>query len=365
MCSFKKCLPVAVVTVFYSTGMLRYTFISSQTDKCEETLMDKNIVVLNGYVTADVSVVADLVSEREKITETNEYKQALEEELLAREPKKFSIMGEPFSPDRVFDFLMDEPEPHPAYDFFAPGPLPDYAGNPNNANGWIEADVPLLGEMGEPLGAKVDEPMVDSDIAMLFDDDDFSDDDSVGFEDDEEVWEVNKEWLMAPVTPPSMPVVPPPSTYEVGASGPGLPVKSTATAEGQSFPHPAPGLPVPPSVIEDLSTRLGNLEYEHGQLVKKVIQVSDAEVAAGITIREIGPRVSAVEGQVQVMVSQMVYVADRWEQALQAAVQQRDSQIQQLQTTVSEMSSRESTLMQCILGMDRRLADLERRPPVP
>ncbi|GJZ18594.1 hypothetical protein Tco_0554717 [Tanacetum coccineum] len=146
------------------------------------------------------------------------------------------------------------------------------------------------------------------------------------------------------------------------ASGPGLPVKSTATAEGQSFPHPAPGLPVPPSVIEDLSTRLGNLEYEHGQLVKKVIQVSDAEVAAGITIREIGPRVSAIEGQVQVMVSQMVYVADRWEQA---AIQQRDSQIQQLQTTVSEMSSRESTLIQCILGMDKRLTDLERRPPRP
>ncbi|GJV34988.1 hypothetical protein Tco_1407465 [Tanacetum coccineum] len=33
-----------------------------------------------------------------------------------------------------------------------------YAGNPNNNNGWIEADVPLLGE----LGAEVDEPMVDT-----------------------------------------------------------------------------------------------------------------------------------------------------------------------------------------------------------
>ncbi|GJV59562.1 hypothetical protein Tco_1465662 [Tanacetum coccineum] len=128
-----------------------------------------------------------------------------------------------------------------------------------------------------------------------------------------------------------MPAVPPPSVYEV--EGP-----STAAAEGQSFPLPASGLPVPLTEIDDLSTRLSNLEYGHGQLVKKVIQVSDAEVAAGITIGEIGPRVSAVEGQVK---------------ALQAAVQQRDSQIQQLQTTVSEMSSRESTLMQCILGMDR------------
>ncbi|GKB73876.1 hypothetical protein Tco_0935288 [Tanacetum coccineum] len=137
-----------------------------------------------------------------------------------------------------------------------------------------------------------------------------------------------------------MPVVPPPSTYEVG--GP-----STAAAEGQSFPLPVPGLLVPPSV-------------------------SDAEVADGITIGEIGPRVSAVEGHVQFMASQMVQAVGRLEQvgtqveqgqqtatqrdevitgltqqvqALQAAVQQRDSQIQQLQTMVCEMSSRESTLM--------------------
>ncbi|GJW15887.1 hypothetical protein Tco_0020020 [Tanacetum coccineum] len=288
-------------------------------------------------------------------------------------------MGEPLSPDRVFDFPVDEPEPYPAYDFFAPGPLPGYAGNPNNNNGWIEADVPLLGELGvvadEPMvGPIVDElaepiveaeeqaiaPVVDMDeeIAMLFGDDDFEDDDSEGF-DEEEVWDKNEEWLMAPVTPPPMPAVPPPSIYEVG--GP-----STAAAEGQSFPLRAPGLPVPPSVIEDLNTRLGNLEYGHGQLVKKVIQVSDAEVAADITIREICLRVFAIEGQVQVMESQMVHAADRFEQiSIQAAMQHRDTQIQQLQTIVSEMSSRESTLMQCILGMDRRIADLERRPPGP
>ncbi|GKD21804.1 hypothetical protein Tco_1223507, partial [Tanacetum coccineum] len=66
-----------------------------------------------------------------------------------------SIMGKPLSPDLVFDFPMDEPEPHLAYDFFAPRPLPRYAGNPNNNNGWIKADVPLLGE----LGAEADEPM--------------------------------------------------------------------------------------------------------------------------------------------------------------------------------------------------------------
>ncbi|GJX34819.1 hypothetical protein Tco_0246376 [Tanacetum coccineum] len=257
---------------------------------------------------------------------------------------------------------MDEPEPHPAYDFFAPGPLPKYAGNPNNNNnGWIEADVPLLGE----LGAEADKPMVsllvgeiakpivemeeqviapvidmEEDIAMLFGDGYFSDDDSKGFEVKKEVWEVNEEWLMAPVTPPPMPVVPPPSTSEVG--GP-----STAAAEGQSFTLPAPRFPVPPSVIEDLSTRMGNLEYGHGKLVKKVIWVNDAEVANGITIGEIGPKVSAIEGHVQVMASQMVQAEDILEHVStqveqgQQAVTQRDEviiglsqQVQALQAAV-------------------------------
>ncbi|GKG64986.1 hypothetical protein Tco_0667618, partial [Tanacetum coccineum] len=43
---------------------------------------------------------------------------------------------------------------------------------------------------------------MDEDIAMLFGEDDFWDDDSEG--------------LMAPATPPPMLTVPPPSVYEVG-----------------------------------------------------------------------------------------------------------------------------------------------------
>ncbi|GKA59932.1 hypothetical protein Tco_0759245 [Tanacetum coccineum] len=158
-------------------------------------------------------------------------------------------MGEPLSPDSVFDFPMDEPEPHPAYDFFVPEPIPGYAGNPNNNNGWIEADASLLGE----LGAVADEPMVGplveaeeqaiasvidmkEDIVMLFGDGDFSDDDSEGF----------RGWG--------------------GGLGGG---PFTIVAEGQSFTLPAPGFPVPPSVIEDLSTCMGNPEYGHGQLVRR------------------------------------------------------------------------------------------------
>ncbi|GKE15690.1 hypothetical protein Tco_1423267 [Tanacetum coccineum] len=117
-----------------------------------------------------------------------------------------------------------------------------------------------LGEVAEPID-EAEEQMIalvvymDEDIAMLFGDDDFEDDASEGF-DEEEL----------------------PSVYEVG-------IPSTAAAEGPSYPLLAPGLPIPPSV-------------------------SDAKVAAGVTIGEIGPRVFAIEGQVQVMASQMVHAAD-------------------------------------------------------
>ncbi|GKD96449.1 hypothetical protein Tco_1380346, partial [Tanacetum coccineum] len=73
---------------------------------------------------------------------------------------------------------------------------------------------PMVDEDAEPVAEveveQVIAPVVgiDEDIAMLFGDDDFEDDASEGF-DDEDVWEVNEEWLMAPVTPPPMLAVPP------------------------------------------------------------------------------------------------------------------------------------------------------------
>ncbi|GKF18552.1 hypothetical protein Tco_0063470 [Tanacetum coccineum] len=215
----------------------------------------------------------------------------------------------------------------------------------------------------------MDAPMVDmeEDMAVLFDDDDFEGDASDGFG-EAEVLEVNEDWLMAPTTPPPMLAVPPLSVYEVG--GP-----STVVSEGPSFPRIAPGLPVPPQMIEDLSTRLDNLEYGHGQLVQRVIQGSDAEIVAGATIEEIGPRVLAVEGQMQVMASQMIQAVDRVEhvgaqieQGQQVAAQRDETIVeltQQVQTLQIKMSSRESTLMQCILGLEKRIPALEKRPPGP
>ncbi|GKC40430.1 hypothetical protein Tco_1052814 [Tanacetum coccineum] len=151
-------------------------------------------------------------------------------------------------------------------------------------------------------------------------------------------------------------VVPPLSVYEVG--GP-----STTATKGPSFPHSASGLPVPLSVIEDLSTHLGNLEYGHGQLVQKVIHVSDAEVADD-RWEQVGAQVE--QGQ-QTATQRDKTIAELTQQvlALQTDVQQRNTQIQQLQTTVTEIGSWESTLMRCILGLERRIAALERRPPGP
>ncbi|GJT32803.1 hypothetical protein Tco_0923222 [Tanacetum coccineum] len=191
--------------------------------------------------------------------------------------------------------------------------------------------IPAIEEDAEPV-AEVEEehviaPIVDiaegqmdalvmdmeEDLAALFGDDDFEDDPSDGFG-EEEVWEVNEDCLMAPTTPPPM-----------------------------------------------LRDRL-SLTQPQESLVN---QVSDVEVAAGVTIGELGLRVYAVEGHVQTAAQRDETIVELTQQvqALQIDVQQRDTQIQQLQTTVTEMGSRESTLMRCILGLVRRIAALERRPP--
>nr|GFC02549.1 hypothetical protein [Tanacetum cinerariifolium] len=141
---------------------------------------------------------------------------------------------------------------------------------------------------------------------------------------------------MAPVTPPRATMTVP-STYEVG--GP-----STATIKGPSFPLSAPGLPMPPTVIEDLGTRLGNLEYRHGVLTRKVEEVSDAEVADRIAIGEIHPRVATVGEQVQVVETQTVQV---------------------LRARVAEMESHMGIVMPYMLWMEERLTVLDKRLPGP
>ncbi|GKC73618.1 hypothetical protein Tco_1119501, partial [Tanacetum coccineum] len=209
-----------------------------------------------------------------------------------------------------------------------------------------------LGEMGEPLGTEVDEPLVGPminelaepivevedqmvtpvmDMEVMFGfEDDSSDDEFEGLEGDEEVREEDEECLMAPVTSSSMLVMPSPSTYEVGGS-------STVIAEGHSPTLLAPGVPVPPSVIKDLCGRMGNLEYGHGLLVKKVITMSDAEVADSIDIGEIAARVSTIEAQMQVMASQMVHVVSGLEQ-VGAHIEQGQQAATQRDETIAGLS---------------------------
>nr|GEY45547.1 hypothetical protein [Tanacetum cinerariifolium] len=236
---------------------------------------------------------------------------------------------------------------------------------------WIEWDV--------PLGGEVDEPMVDREVnEEVVDDDD---------------WDDEVEWLMAPVTPPraTMTVS---STYKVRDA-------STVVVKRPSSPLPAPRLHVPPTVIENLSTRLGNLEYRHGVLTRKMEEVSDAEVANNITIGEIHPRVATVGEQVQVIGSQTGQIMSRLKeiktrvqhvesrvdthpsgqmavqgqdviagssqqvQTLQTALHETELQNQQLRTRVTEIESRVGILMSYMLWMEDRLTVLEKRLPGP
>ncbi|GJS85978.1 putative reverse transcriptase domain-containing protein [Tanacetum coccineum] len=136
----------------------------------------------------------------------------------------------------------------------------------------------------------MDEPMVDPE----FDEEEMDDDDG---------WEEDGEWLMAPVTP-SRATVTVSSTYEVG--GP-----STATPVGLPLAIMAPGVATQP-------------QYCHWG----------------------DPPVTTMEEQVQ---------------TLQTALHGAELQNQQLRTRVAEMESREGTMMSYMLWMEERLTVLEKR----
>ncbi|GKE75660.1 hypothetical protein Tco_1537701 [Tanacetum coccineum] len=144
----------------------------------------------------------------------------------------------------------------------------------------------------------MDKPMVD----LKFDE----------MDDDDDVWDEDDEWLIALVTPPRATVTVS-STYE-----------------------------------------MDNLEYRHGVLTRKIEAMSDVEVANSIAIREIHPRVTTMEEQVQ---------------TLQAVLHGAELQNQQLQTRVAEMESRKGTMMSYMMWMVESLTVLEKRllgpPPRP
>ncbi|GKA87104.1 hypothetical protein Tco_0808815 [Tanacetum coccineum] len=146
-------------------------------------------------------------------------------------------------------------------------------------NGWIEWD--------EPVG----NPEEDSDMYMS--------DDEEGEE--EEEWEEYEDWLMAPVTHARATVFPG-STYEVG--GPSTTAPEPPFPMGRPFSVVADSVVVHHEEIGGLGYRVENLEHAHGTLVRKIWEVSDAQVDDIIAIREIQPKVTTLEGRVEVLGNQ-------------------------------------------------------------
>nr|GEV41889.1 hypothetical protein [Tanacetum cinerariifolium] len=101
-------------------------------------------------------------------------------------------------------------------------------------------------------------------------------------DDDEDVLDEDGEWLMAPVTPREL--------------------------------------------------LMSNLEYRHEELVKKMVKVSNAEVADSITIEEIHPRVANVEEQVESKVD--TYPSGQMAVPGQDVIVGLSQQVQALQTAL-------------------------------
>nr|GFA00549.1 hypothetical protein [Tanacetum cinerariifolium] len=156
------------------------------------------------------------------------------------------------------------------------------------------------------------------------------------------------------------------STYEVG--GP-----STATSVGHTLTTMASIVATQPQMIDDLCVRMSTLEYRHGELVKKMVKVSDAKVAdssaVGEGLEEIETRVQQVESRVDTYPSNQIAVPrhdvivglSQQIQTLQTTLHGAELQNQQLRTRVAEMDSREGILMSYMLWMEERLTVLEKR----
>ncbi|GKB78792.1 hypothetical protein Tco_0945687 [Tanacetum coccineum] len=173
---------------------------------------------------------------------------------------------------------------------------------------------------------------------------------------------------MAPVTPPRATVTLS-STYKVG--GPSTTIPGTLLPARQPYPNMTHGISMPPSVIENLCVRMGNLEYRNEALVKKMGTVSDAQVIS--RLEEIETRVQQVESRVDTHPSghvtgqgqDVIVGLSQQVQTLQTSLHGAELQNQQLRTRLAEMESRESTLMSYMLWMEERLAVLEKKLPGP
>nr|GEZ14427.1 hypothetical protein [Tanacetum cinerariifolium] len=185
------------------------------------------------------------------------------------------------NPNHPNDPNVPEGEQAPAApDGFAPQWICEH--DPNNNNGWIKWDVPLGGEL--------DEPMIDPDVnEEVMDDDD---------------WDDEVKWLMAPVTPPRATMI----------------VRAPTRLEGD----------------------LPQSGYCGG-----------AGTGDGIIDR------ANMQGQ------EVIVGSSKQVQTLQTALHETELQNQQLQTRVTEMESHAGVVMSHMLWMEERLTVLEKRLPGP
>ncbi|GJX89640.1 hypothetical protein Tco_0341654 [Tanacetum coccineum] len=189
-----------------------------------------------------------------------------EDEPVHPEPALAAPEPTPPSLDHVFDFPAEEPEPEP-----------DKV--PANMNGWIEWDV-SLGNLRNDEEDELDIFMEDN---------------------EKEEWDVDEDWLMAPVTPLRVTVLPS-STYEVG--GPSTAAPELPFPVGRLFSVVVDSVAVHHEEIGGLGVRTENLEHALGKLTMKTGEVSDAQVKDSIAIGEIRPKVTTLEGQVKVLANQ-------------------------------------------------------------
>ncbi|GKB15079.1 hypothetical protein Tco_0849002 [Tanacetum coccineum] len=93
-----------------------------------------------------------------------------------------------------------------------------------------------------------------------------------------------------------MPKVPPPATFEVG--GPSTTTPGPPFLVGLPLPEVVSSVVVHYKEIGGLCVQIKNLKHAHGVLVRKIGDVSDAQLDDGIAIGDIQPRVTTLEGQV-------------------------------------------------------------------
>ncbi|GJY79500.1 mutator type transposase [Tanacetum coccineum] len=180
------------------------------------------------------------------------------------------VMDVPPSPDRVFDFPMAEPEPHPAYYFFATEPI-----------------VGLAEAPGEEAG-----------LDLLFGDD--TDDD-----DDEDDWEDDDEWLISPLTP-SRATVTLPSTYEVGGRSSTTP--GILFPAGQPFPGMTHGTSVPSLVIDD-EDGLEEIETRFQQVESRVDTHPSNHMA--VHGQELRTKLAEMESRESTLMLYMLWIEER------------------------------------------------------